>query len=104
MNATRMLLTGTALLGAAVVFQVAHTAQGAGAQEHKRIFITRLYTGPDGQTHAEEIDAKFSPAGGNDVYKLMATAGAELHRQMLEPVLAYGIDLVFCCGPLTSGR
>jgi hypothetical protein len=80
MNPTRMLLTAAALLGAAVVFQASHTAQGAGAQEHKRIFITRLYTGADGQTHAEEIDAKFSPAGGNDVYSLMANAGAELHR------------------------
>ncbi len=27
--------------------------------------------------------------------------GADLHRQMLEPVLAHGVDLVFCCGPLT---
>jgi UDP-N-acetylmuramoyl-tripeptide--D-alanyl-D-alanine ligase len=26
--------------------------------------------------------------------------GADLHRQMLEPVLTNGIDLVFCCGPL----
>jgi len=26
--------------------------------------------------------------------------GADLHRQMLEPVLAHGVDLVFCCGPL----
>jgi UDP-N-acetylmuramoyl-tripeptide--D-alanyl-D-alanine ligase len=26
--------------------------------------------------------------------------GADLHREMLEPVLAHGIDLVFCCGPL----
>jgi len=26
--------------------------------------------------------------------------GVEMHRQMLEPVLAHGIDLVFCCGPL----
>jgi UDP-N-acetylmuramoyl-tripeptide--D-alanyl-D-alanine ligase len=23
-----------------------------------------------------------------------------MHRQLLEPVLAGGIDLVFCCGPL----
>jgi UDP-N-acetylmuramoyl-tripeptide--D-alanyl-D-alanine ligase len=26
--------------------------------------------------------------------------GADLHRQLLEPVLADGVDLVFCCGPL----
>jgi hypothetical protein len=41
---------------------------------------TPLYTGPDGLTHAEEIEAKFAPAGGNDVYKLMANSGAELRR------------------------
>jgi UDP-N-acetylmuramoyl-tripeptide--D-alanyl-D-alanine ligase len=26
--------------------------------------------------------------------------GADLHRDLLEPVLAHGVDLVFCCGPL----
>jgi UDP-N-acetylmuramoyl-tripeptide--D-alanyl-D-alanine ligase len=26
--------------------------------------------------------------------------GADLHRQLIEPVLADGVDLVFCCGPL----
>jgi UDP-N-acetylmuramoyl-tripeptide--D-alanyl-D-alanine ligase len=26
--------------------------------------------------------------------------GADMHRQLLDPVLAGGIDLVFCCGPL----
>jgi len=30
----------------------------------------------------------------------LGAPGAELHRQMLEPVKAHGIDLVFCCGPL----
>jgi UDP-N-acetylmuramoyl-tripeptide--D-alanyl-D-alanine ligase len=33
----------------------------------------------------------------------LGTQGAELHRQMLEPVLAHGVDLVFCCGPLMRG-
>jgi hypothetical protein len=50
-----------------------------GAQKHKALFITRLYTGPDGQTHAEEVEAKFTP-GTPDVFKLMAVSGAELHR------------------------
>jgi UDP-N-acetylmuramoyl-tripeptide--D-alanyl-D-alanine ligase len=31
----------------------------------------------------------------------LGSRAAELHRQMLEPVLAHGVDLVFCCGPLT---
>jgi UDP-N-acetylmuramoyl-tripeptide--D-alanyl-D-alanine ligase len=30
----------------------------------------------------------------------LGARGAELHREMLDPVLAHGIDLVFCCGPL----
>jgi UDP-N-acetylmuramoyl-tripeptide--D-alanyl-D-alanine ligase len=30
----------------------------------------------------------------------LGARGAELHRQMLEPVKAHGIDLVFCCGAL----
>ena len=28
--------------------------------------------------------------------------GADLHRALAEPVLAYGVDLVFCCGPLMA--
>ncbi len=30
----------------------------------------------------------------------LGPSGAELHRGLVEPVLAQGIDLVFCCGPL----
>jgi UDP-N-acetylmuramoyl-tripeptide--D-alanyl-D-alanine ligase len=30
----------------------------------------------------------------------LGSRGAQLHRRMLEPVLAHGVDLVFCCGPL----
>ena len=69
----------TALLGTSVVMQPAQSAEDA-AQKHKPLMITRLFTGPDGQTHAEEIEAKFAPGGGNDVYKLMANSGAEIHR------------------------
>jgi hypothetical protein len=69
----------TALLGTSVAMQPAQSAEDA-AQKHKPLMITRLFTGPDGQTHAEEIEAKFAPGGGNDVYKLMANSGAEIHR------------------------
>ncbi len=69
---------------AVLAFAATAPAQSAdtapAAQKHKPVTITRLYTGPDGQTHAEEIEAKFAPAGGNDVYRLMANANAEIHR------------------------
>ena len=81
MNSKRALLIGTGLLSlGALVMHPAQNASGATAQIHKPVMITRLYTGPDGQTHAEEIEAKFAPGGGNDVYKLMANSGAVLNR------------------------
>jgi len=49
----------------------------AATATHKPVFITRLYTGPDGQTHAEETEAAFTADG---VVKLMEVTGAELHR------------------------
>jgi UDP-N-acetylmuramoyl-tripeptide--D-alanyl-D-alanine ligase len=30
----------------------------------------------------------------------LGPSGADLHRSLVEPVVAQGIDLVFCCGPL----
>src|SRR5262245_8094917 len=30
----------------------------------------------------------------------LGTAGPDLHRGLVEPIRAYGVDLVFCCGPL----
>jgi hypothetical protein len=68
---------GTGLLALCTAMQ---PAQSAEEQKHKPLMIHHLYTGPDGQTYAEEIEARFAPAGGNDVYKLLANAGAELRR------------------------
>ena len=52
----------------------------ASAQTPKRLFITRLYTGSDNQTHAEDIEATFAPISGRDVAQLMKITGAELRR------------------------
>ena len=56
------------------------SAQTGGFPKHKKVVITRLYSGPDGQTHTEEIEAKFTAGKPNEVYNLMAITGAELHR------------------------
>jgi len=73
-------VVGAGLMGLSVLS--VPTAQGAeeGATARKPIMINRLYTGPDGLTHAEEIEAKFTPAGEAAVHKLLANAGAELRR------------------------
>ncbi len=81
MNSKRACVVGGCLLGTAVLItHPASYAHGAAAQDHKPVMITRLYTGPDGQTHAEEIEAKFTAGRGNNVYKLMTNAGAVMNR------------------------
>ena len=50
------------------------------AQAHKSVFMTRLYTGSDNQTHAEEVELKFAPGSPAEVSKLMPVTGSELHR------------------------
>jgi hypothetical protein len=70
---------GAALLSMSGFLFSADSAQGAAAQASKPVKINRLYTGPDGQTHAEEILVDFG-RGGNDPFKLMAGAGAEVRR------------------------
>jgi hypothetical protein len=51
------------------------------AQTRKPVIVTRLYTGPDGQTHAEEIEMKFTGGGNSEVSPMLPVTGAELHRQ-----------------------
>src|SRR4029079_11831311 len=80
MNSKRALWICTGLLsGLVLAMHPVQHAQGAAAQAGKPMKITRLYTGPDGQTHAEEINVNFGP-GGTDGFKLMAGAGAEIRR------------------------
>jgi hypothetical protein len=64
------------LLGFFVLIPRAQTQQDAATQTHKPVMVTRLYTGPDGLTHAEEVEADFS---ANGVAKMNITGG-ELHR------------------------
>ena len=65
--------------GFAALFVLLTSAQTGGSAKHKPFMMTRLYTGADGQTHAEEIEAKFT-GSPNEVFKLMAITGAEVHR------------------------
>ena len=79
MNTKYAWLAGAALLSVSVLVYQSQSAQSAAAQTGKPMKITRLYTGPDGQTHAQEIEVKFG-ANGTDPFKLAAGAGAEIRR------------------------
>jgi quercetin dioxygenase-like cupin family protein len=77
MKSTATWVTGAALAALLVLMA---SAQTGSAPKHKPLMMSRLYTGPDGQTHFEETEAKFTLGGNNEVFKLMAITGAELHR------------------------
>jgi quercetin dioxygenase-like cupin family protein len=69
------------LFGLSVHVPPAASADDAAvAQKHKPLMINHLYTGPDGQTHVEEIEATFASGGGVEAYKLLPSAGVELRR------------------------
>ena len=57
-------------------------ARGAAAQDvapaPKPIIITRIFTGPDGLSHAEDIELKLGPRGVADMLK---ATGAEFSRR-----------------------
>src|SRR5580704_1713195 len=75
-TASRAIAFGLAVLF--VLVWILHTKRtAAAAQTSKSYHIVRLYTGPDGLTHSEDIEA---PAGPNGVVQLMPVTGAEVHR------------------------
>jgi quercetin dioxygenase-like cupin family protein len=72
-----------AILIVGALFYVAGIETGrdmVSAQSRKRVYVTRMYTGPDNQTHTEEVEAPFAAVSGRDVAQLMKITGAEIHR------------------------
>jgi len=50
------------------------------AQTRKPVIVTRLYTGPDGLTHADEIEVKLTGNPQNEISEMLKVTGAEIHR------------------------
>ncbi len=81
MSSKTSILITAGLAGTFVLVSGAQSGRNAPAsQKHKPLMMTRLYTGPDGQTHFDQREAPFTAGSTSDVFKLMAVTGAELHR------------------------
>ena len=71
------------LIAALVLAWRAETTQDvAAAQARKPVMMTRVYTGPDGLSHAEQVDMTLN---GNNTEMLKAT-GAQFSRRAPGPV------------------
>jgi hypothetical protein len=52
------------------------------AQHRTPIMVTRIFTGPDGQTHDEQIDVTLAPGGaGGDLSEMLKVNGLQFRRQ-----------------------
>ena len=65
-----------------VAWNIHADRDGAVAQRRKPIVVTRIFTGPDDQTHAENIDMKLTPSGGSgDLSEMVKVNGLQFRRQ-----------------------
>lgn len=71
-------LAMVALVGAFLLIWGAETDRDAvGAQTRKSIMATRIYTGTDGQSHAEEIELKITSGTASE---MMKATGVQFRR------------------------
>jgi hypothetical protein len=72
-------LTGVALLALLFLTWGAKTDRDVvGAQTRKPIMATRIHTGPDGQSHSEEIELKITNGNNSDMIR---ATGVQFRRQ-----------------------
>lgn len=81
MRSTEKWLIAVGLVGLIVLVSRARTDRDVVvAQTRKPVVVTRFYSGPDGQTHAEDIEVKLTGGRVNEVSDLLKVTGAEIHR------------------------
>ena len=82
MRSVTRYLAAVALVGLSLLLWRAHTAQDVvGAQTRKPIMMTRIYTGADGLSHAEQVEMK----AVNGVTELMKATGAQFSSRPAGP-------------------
>jgi quercetin dioxygenase-like cupin family protein len=81
MRSTTRWLVAVGLMGLIVLLVRARPGRDAVAdQTRKPVIITRLYTGPDGQTHSEDMEVTLTGNPLNEVSEMLKVTGAEIHR------------------------
>jgi hypothetical protein len=84
MRSIKHVLTGVAIVGAFFLgWSVRGEQDVVSAQaERKPIMMTRIYTGTDGLSHAEEVPMKFANGGATE---MMKATGVEFSRRPAGP-------------------
>jgi hypothetical protein len=81
MKHVRRLLSATLVLACAGFSTATLRDEAVTAQQRKPIKITRIFTGPDGQTHAEELEARLGSGGsGSELSETIKVTGLQFRR------------------------
>ena len=82
MKSTVRRMVAVALMGYFLLVWSVHTTyEVARAQQRTSIVVTRLYTGSDGQTYAEERQVKLAPGGDlGELSEMMKVTGLQFRR------------------------
>jgi len=74
-------LASAVVVGSVLIVSAAGIGGGdVGAQGRAPVKVTRIFTGPDGQTHAEEVDMKLAPSGGEELSEMIKVTGLQFRR------------------------
>jgi quercetin dioxygenase-like cupin family protein len=82
MTIRRQLALGLCITGFVLVWRAQTDRDVVGAQAPKPIMMTRIYTGSDGLSHAEELPMKLS---GNGISETFKAVGAQFSRRPSGP-------------------
>ena|SRR5438132_9360309 len=81
MRSTVRLLVSAPLVVCFVLMWGVRSHDDIAAQKRTPISVTRIFTGPDGQTHAEEIDVKLLPGRtSGELSEMLKVTGLQFRR------------------------
>jgi hypothetical protein len=75
----RCLVVALLVLGFMVAWNAETNDDSVVAQQRTPLKVTRIYTGPDGQTHAQELDVKLAP-GSSELSEMIKVTGLQFRR------------------------
>jgi hypothetical protein len=75
----RCFVVALLVLGFMVAWNAETNDDSVVAQQRTPLKVTRIYTGPDGQTHAQELDVKLAP-GSSELSEMIKVTGLQFRR------------------------
>ena len=77
---SRQLVVALAAVGFVLAWGTRADRDVVVAQKRAPIMVTRIFTGPDGQTHSQEVDIKLTSRGATDLSDMVNVKGLQFRR------------------------